>query len=110
MSSHTIEDLTSCILDFQTNMVRVTYRKKTTPVEPEIEPSHGAALRYIWENSKVYEEPDPEGGTLMWRKLGFDSEDLQEEFREVGVLGLDCLVRRHLSGDANRALLMHLAR
>lgn len=93
MSSHTIEDLTSCILDFQANMVRVTYRKKTTIVEPELEPGHSAALQYIWTNSKVREEPDGEGGMLRWRKLGFDSEDLMQEFREVGMLGLDSLVR-----------------
>ena len=93
MSSHTIEDLTSCILDFQANMVRVTYRKKNTVVEPELVPGHAALLDYIWTNSKVQEEPAPEGGTIKWRKLGFDSEDLTQEFGEVGVLGLDCLVR-----------------
>jgi engulfment and cell motility protein 1 len=109
MSSHTIEDLTSCILDFQGNMVRVTYRKKTTLVEPDAEPGDSATLDYIWTNSKVREEPDSEGGMLMWRKLGFDSEDLHEEFREVGVLGLDCLVRRDASVDTNRALLMQPA-
>ena len=92
MASHMIEDLTSCILDFQANMVRVTYRKKQTVVEPEIEPGHTASLEYIWTCSRTREEPDGEGGTLKWRKLGFDSEDLMEEFREVGVLGLDCLV------------------
>lgn len=92
MSSHTIEDLTSCILDFQANMVRVTYRRKVTMVEPESEPEHAASLNYIWINSKVPEEPDGEGGIFKWRKLGCDTEDLAQEFREVGVLGLDCLV------------------
>ena len=92
MASHMIEDLTSCILDFQANMVRIAYRKKATVVEPEIEFSHTAALRYIWDNSKAREEPDGEGGTLKWRKIGFDTEDLMQEFGEVGVLGLDCLV------------------
>ena len=93
MSSHTIEDLTSCILDFQANMVRVTYRRKVTVIEPVNEPEHSAALNYIWINSKVPEEPDGEGGTYKWRKLGCDTEDLAQEFRDVGVLGLDCLVR-----------------
>lgn len=92
MSSHTIEDLTSCILDFQANMVRVTYRRKVTVVEPELEPEHDSMLNYVWVNSKVREEPDGEGGTLKWRKLGCDSEDLAQEFHEVGVLGLECLV------------------
>ena len=92
MASHMIEDLTSCILDFQANMVRVTYQKKMTVVEPEIEPTHTTSLVYIWTHSKTREEPDGEGGTLKWRKLGFETEDLMREFGEVGVLGLDCLV------------------
>jgi len=35
MSSHTIEDLTSSILNFQANMVRVVYRRKNALVAPE---------------------------------------------------------------------------
>ncbi|EGN96731.1 hypothetical protein SERLA73DRAFT_75603 [Serpula lacrymans var. lacrymans S7.3] len=91
MSSHIIDDLTSCILDFQANIVRVTYRKKTTLVEPDVEPAHDAALQYIWESSKLTEETDDEGSVVKWRNLGFSSEDLMQEFSEVGVLGLDCL-------------------
>ena len=94
MSSHTIEDLTSCILDFQANMVRVTYRRKTTIVEPEAEPEHATALNYVWANSKVKEEVDAEGQVKKWRLLGCQTEELAEEFGEVGVLGLDCLVSR----------------
>lgn len=92
MSSHTIEDLTSCILDFQANMIRVTYRKKTTLVEPEMEHSHASALKYIWNASKLQEGIDEEGQPLKWRLLGFGSEDITHEFRDAGVLGLDCLV------------------
>ncbi len=92
MSSHTIEDLTSCILDFQANMVRVTYRRKTTVVEPDAEPEHAAALNYVWVNSKVREEVDEDGEVIKWRMLGCQTEDLAVEFGEVGVLGLDCLV------------------
>lgn len=91
-----IEDLTSCILDFQANMIGVTYRKKTTVVEPEVEPTHTTALVYIWNSARVLEDPDSEGGTVKWRKLGFDTENLVDEFGEVGVLGLDCLVRAHI--------------
>ncbi|RDB23704.1 Engulfment and cell motility protein 1 [Hypsizygus marmoreus] len=91
MSLHIMEDLTSCILDFQANIVRVTYRKKTTLVEPDSEPSHAAALQYIWSSTTLQEELDAEGVPLKWRKLGFDSEDMVQEFSEVGVLGLDCL-------------------
>jgi engulfment/cell motility protein 1 len=94
MSSHTIEDLTSCILDFQANMVRVAYRKKTTLVDPDNDPSHADVLDYIWGCAGVEEEIDPQGGLIKWRKLGFESEDLINEFADAGVLGLDCLVRQ----------------
>jgi hypothetical protein len=92
MSSHTVEDLTSCVLDFQGNMARVIYRKKTTLVEPDVEETHAAALDYIWTNSRLQVETAPDGTTLKWRQLGFGSENLSHEFSEVGVLGLDCLV------------------
>ncbi|KAI0046206.1 hypothetical protein FA95DRAFT_1670994 [Auriscalpium vulgare] len=91
MSSHTVEDLTSCVLDFQGNMARVTYRKKTTLVEPEVEDAHSAALEYIWSNSGLQPETLSDGDVMKWRKLGLDSENLSHEFGEVGVLGLDCL-------------------
>ena len=92
MSLHIMEDLTSCILDFQANIIRVTYRKKTTLVDPDAEPSHAAALQYIWSTSKLMEDTDENGSLHKWRKLGFDSEDIVEEFGGVGVLGLDCFV------------------
>ncbi|KAH9926950.1 ELMO/CED-12 family-domain-containing protein [Fomitopsis serialis] len=90
MSSHTIEDLTSCILDFQANMMRVTDRMKTTPVWPDTEDSHAAALKYIWTSSKVDEEVI-NVDIYKWRKIGLDSEDISQEFHEVGLLGLQCL-------------------
>ena len=92
MSLHTIEDLTSCILDFQANIVRVTYRKKTTLVDSDEDESHAAALSSIWAWSKLEEDVDSSGQVLKWRKLGFDTEDIIQEFSEVGVLGLECLV------------------
>jgi engulfment/cell motility protein 1 len=98
-----IEDLTSCILDFQANIVRVTNRKKTTLVDPDIEEAHAAALTAIWECSKLEEEIDENGHPLKWRKLGFDTEDIVQEFSEVGVLGLECLVSdsQNDSGHSN---------
>jgi engulfment/cell motility protein 1 len=87
-----MEDLTSCILDFQANIVRVTYRKKITLVDPDTDPSHAATLQYIWSSSKLAEDIDEKGLPLKWRKLGFDSEDIVQEFSGVGVLGLDCFV------------------
>lgn len=98
MSLHTIEDLTSCILDFQANMVRVTYRKKTTLVDPENEPAHEDTLSYIWHSSKLEVSEDESGSIVQWRKLGFESEDVVAEFSEVGVLGLDCL-RKFVEND-----------
>jgi engulfment/cell motility protein 1 len=92
MSSHTIEDLTSCILDFQANIIRVTYRKKTTLVDIESEPSHAAALKVIWASSRLTESVDENGQVFKWRSLGFDSENIEQEFNDVGVLGLECLV------------------
>ncbi|KAI9440364.1 ELMO/CED-12 family-domain-containing protein [Lactarius indigo] len=91
MNSHTIEDLTSCVLDFQGNMARVIYRKKTTLVEPDVEETHAASLDYIWTNSCLQVETAPDGTTLKWRQLGFSSENISHEFNETGVLGLDCL-------------------
>ncbi|KAF7308573.1 ELMO domain-containing protein [Mycena chlorophos] len=98
MSSHTIEDLTSCILDFQANFIRVIHRKKTTPVDLEIEPSQVVALKAIWSSSQTQEQLDESGQPLKWRLLGFDSENIEEEFADVGVLGLECL-RKLIDAD-----------
>jgi engulfment/cell motility protein 1 len=111
MSSHVIDDLRSSILDFQANEVRIAFRKKTEPVDPFTHPAHTNALREIWEGSKL-DDPFPgddedflrdvanagmdAAGELVpmrWRKVGFETEDLTQEFAEVGVLGLECLVR-----------------
>jgi engulfment/cell motility protein 1 len=102
MSSLTIEDLTSSILDFQANMVRLCYRQKTTLVEPAAEPAQAATLDAVWRAARLAEAPDPaaavdaEGASIVmlkWRRLGYDSEDLGREFGSVGLLGLHCLVR-----------------
>lgn len=92
MSSHTMEDLTSCILDFQANYVRVTYRKKTTPIDLEHEPKHVEALDFVWKSSNLSEDVDEEGQRVKWRKLGLDSEDVEQDFDNGGVLALECLV------------------
>ena len=73
-------------------MIRVTHRRKTHFIDPAREPSHLAALEYIWDASKLTEEQHPDG-PYKWRKLGFLTEDVGREFVDVGVLGLDCLVR-----------------
>lgn len=78
-------------------MIRVTYRRKIHFVDPVGEPTHLSALTYIWDSSKLVEEQQP-GGPYKWRRLGFLSEDLTREFSDVGVLGLDCLVRPPFPG------------
>lgn len=98
-----IEDLASAVLDFQGNLIRVAYRRKTTPVDPHGNARHAAALSYIWQAGKLQEEVavvhmqnGSARGTrdvLKWRRLGFAAEDLRTEFDRVGVLGLDSLVR-----------------
>ena len=93
MSLHTIDDLTSCILDFQANFVRIAYRKKATVVDPDEVLMHRTALESIWNSSKLAEEVESDGQVLKWRKLGFESEDIVHEFEDVGLLGLECLVR-----------------
>ena len=122
MSSHVIEDLTSSILDFQANIVSVTYRKKTTLVDHAV---HHDTLKYIWQSSKAEEEEewfsddesvdavaDVQGEfrrkrMIKWRKLGFETEDMTYEFDEVGVLGLDCLVGYEFAID-RRFLIIQL--
>ncbi|KAH8116469.1 ELMO/CED-12 family-domain-containing protein [Phellopilus nigrolimitatus] len=93
MSSHVIEDLTSSILDFQANEVRFILRRKHEPVDPLENLDHFNSLRDIWQMSKLEEEDDVqnEGALRKWRKLGFESEDVTQEFAGVGVLGLNCL-------------------
>jgi len=111
MSQHTMEDLTSCILDFQANMLRVTYRKKTTPIDLEAQPSHAADLKSIWAHSRLMEEVDEKGQQLKWRKLGFDTEDIEIEFNDVGVLGLECLKRFvERDPDFSKVILEQLSR
>jgi len=90
MSSHTIEDLTSSILDFQANIVRVTFRRKITAVDPEQDASQEETLRFIWSSAKISEWRE-NGEKYKWRRLGFETEDIRKEFVEVGALGLDCL-------------------
>ena len=40
---------------------------------------------------------DDETGKFKFRKLGFETEDLQMEYDETGELGLDCLVSRQFN-------------
>jgi engulfment and cell motility protein 1 len=88
-----MEDLQSCILDFQANMLRVTHRKKTMMIDSQNDPNHAAILNQIWVDSKLEEERQENGESFKWRKLGFETEDIDAEFADVGILGLECFVR-----------------
>ncbi len=92
MTSHIFEDLTSCVLDFQANLVRVTYRKMMTDINLNNQ-VHDYMLRQIWQRSKLEETVDADGQVVKWRQLGFDDEDVVEQFGDVGVLGVECMVR-----------------
>jgi engulfment and cell motility protein 1 len=96
MSSHASDELRSSILDFQANMIKVAFRKKNTFVDPEIDVAHRDTLDFIWSASKLGHkyDLDEQNVPIKWRLLGFESEDMMQEFSEVGVLGLDCLVSR----------------
>ncbi|KAG8886764.1 hypothetical protein FRB98_001029 [Tulasnella sp. 332] len=117
-SSSMMEDLSSQVMEFQANLTSLAYRRKTTPVDPEL-PSVRDALTVIWNASRipdtpigiqqtrgpiarpavragtwdpsVFEDPGSQASTAKWVKIGFESEDLQLEFERVGLLGLDCL-------------------
>lgn len=135
------EDLTSSILDFQANYVRLIHKRKTTLVDMDNE-AHRNVLGFLWSGARTVEGreggmngvgghgmngysvngmngagggrggggnswgergSDESGGgggdgggysegVIKWRLLGFESEDVTEEFGDVGMLGLDCLV------------------
>jgi hypothetical protein len=41
------------------------------------------------------------GDMVKWRLLGFETENVVEEFNDVGMLGLDCLASLPLFGVLN---------
>ncbi|KAF8311367.1 hypothetical protein DL93DRAFT_2149672 [Clavulina sp. PMI_390] len=101
MSNASVEELSSSILDFQANMIRLAYRHKISPVDPEmVKVQH--MLDFIWTASQVDEHEHVSGKSRdiseslpglhdHWIKIGFNSEHIRAEFARVGMLGLDCL-------------------
>ncbi|KAG5220863.1 Engulfment and cell motility protein [Salix suchowensis] len=84
------------------NLVRVTYRKMMTDINLNNQ-VHDYMLRQIWQRSKLEETLDADGQVVKWRQLGFDDEDVVEQFGDVGVLGVECmLVLEQLSRPADR--------
>ncbi|KAJ8695248.1 hypothetical protein PTI98_007857 [Pleurotus ostreatus] len=111
MTSHIFEDLTSCVLDFQANLVRVTYRKMMTDINLNNQ-VHDYMLRQIWQRSKLEETVDADGQVVKWRQLGFDDEDVVEQFGDVGVLGVECMLRfaKHCDPEFDKLVLEQLSR
>ncbi|CAE6447089.1 unnamed protein product [Rhizoctonia solani] len=93
MASHASADLSSSILDFQAHLMRITYLRKTTPVDVEL-PAIQAVLTYVWMAARL-------GNTARADKLAFEGEqwsilgcptgNMRSDFAQVGILGLDCL-------------------
>lgn len=112
MSSASLDELASSILEFQANTVRITYRRKISPVDPDVPKVHDA-LDFIWQCARIEDNTHVDGDSLIvgggngglgvtrgirmnaekWVKIGFGTEHIRQEFARVGILGLDCLVR-----------------
>ncbi|KAG9094576.1 hypothetical protein FRC06_010676, partial [Ceratobasidium sp. 370] len=93
MASHASADLSSSILDFQAHLMRITYLRKTTPVDVE-QPGVRAILTYVWMaarlgNSGRADKLAFEGE--QWVMLGSETGNIRSDFAHVGILGLDCL-------------------
>lgn len=95
-----MEELASSILDFQANIIRITYRRKISPVDADI-PEVQDTLDFVWQCARLDEKKEVHVASLSqelstssekWLKLGFGSEHIRAEFARVGLLGLDCLV------------------
>ncbi|KAG8735510.1 hypothetical protein FRC10_010425 [Ceratobasidium sp. 414] len=93
MASHASADLSSSILDFQAHLMRITYLRKTTPVDVE-QSGVRAILTYVWMaarqgNSGRTDRLLFEGE--QWVMLGSETGNVRSDFAHVGILGLDCL-------------------
>ncbi|KAK0555177.1 hypothetical protein OC846_001057 [Tilletia horrida] len=101
MDSNRGDELSTSILEYQNNYIRMTRQKLRTAVTPA-DKRHVSALSYIWLQAKLSDAatfPTSPGdrssvgttGTKMkWRKLGFYSENVAKEFAQTGLLGLEC--------------------
>ncbi|CAE6401890.1 unnamed protein product [Rhizoctonia solani] len=93
MASHASADLSSSILDFQAHLMRITYLRKTTPVDVEL-PAVQAVLTYVWMAARLGNAEQPDRLTFdgeQWSLLGCPTGNRQSDFAQVGILGLDCL-------------------
>lgn len=93
MASHASADLSSSILDFQAHLMRITYLRKTTPVEIE-QPAVRAVLTYVWMAARLGNSGRPDKLAFegeQWSMLGCPTGNIRSDFAQVGILGLDCL-------------------
>ncbi len=103
MASRPSEELTPCILEFQSNVVRIAHGRMRTAVTPQNK-RHVLALSYIWLQARITElavDPPPGERETMslsrfslssrykWRRLGFSSEAVAREFGKMGWLALE---------------------
>lgn len=93
MASHASADLSSSILDFQAHLMRITYLRKTTPVDVE-QPAIRAVLTYVWMAARLGNVGRPDKLAFegeQWMMLGCQTGNMRSDFAHVGILGLDCL-------------------
>ncbi|KAF8605927.1 hypothetical protein BDV93DRAFT_543115 [Ceratobasidium sp. AG-I] len=93
MASHASADLSSSILDFQAHLMRITYLRKTTPVDVE-QPAIRAVLTYVWMAARLGNVGRPDKLAFegeQWIMLGCQTGNMRSDFAHVGILGLDCL-------------------
>ncbi|CAE6455315.1 unnamed protein product [Rhizoctonia solani] len=93
MASHASADLSSSILDFQAHLMRITYLRKTTPVDVELHAVQ-AVLTYVWIAARLGNAGKPDRLAFegeQWSLLGCPTGNMESDFAQVGILGLDCL-------------------
>ncbi|KAE8212868.1 hypothetical protein CF327_g3519 [Tilletia walkeri] len=102
MDSNRGDELTTSILEYQNNYIRMARQRLRTTVTPA-DKRHVSALSYIWLQANLSDTanfpPSPGGdrssmggggSKMKWRKLGFFSENVTKEFAQTGLLGLEC--------------------
>lgn len=103
MNTNCGEELTTAILDYQTNVVKAYELRLQLPILLS-DKRHVAALTYIWKAARINEEniaksqtsPNHRSSTALtsskhkWRRLGFANENVAKDFAKTGWLGLEC--------------------
>ncbi|CAO1637346.1 unnamed protein product [Sympodiomycopsis kandeliae] len=105
------QELSTCILEYQSNVIRVLHKQFKTPVAAANK-RHITALTYIWRQARIQEQLQPDDPTdsnasassasaggaaaaaaaarkYKWRRLGFAHEMVAKDFQSTGWLGLE---------------------